>query len=50
MKAYLVKNYFGYIQRFNGSQKVREILLDLGRLFALDQILSGMVYFLKVRS
>ncbi|CAD5234691.1 unnamed protein product [Bursaphelenchus xylophilus] len=47
VKAYLVKNFFSYISRFQGSARIKEILLDLASLYALDQISAGLSHFLR---
>ncbi|KAI6200235.1 Acyl-CoA oxidase dehydrogenase and Acyl-CoA oxidase domain containing protein [Aphelenchoides besseyi] len=47
VKTYLIRNFFAHVSRFQGSSKVREILLDLGRLYALDQITHAQHQFIK---
>ncbi|KAI6213949.1 Acyl-coenzyme A oxidase [Aphelenchoides besseyi] len=47
VKTYLIRNFFAHISRFQGSSKVKDILLDLGRLYALDQITHAQHHFIK---
>ncbi|KAI6190611.1 Acyl-CoA oxidase dehydrogenase and Acyl-CoA oxidase domain containing protein [Aphelenchoides bicaudatus] len=47
VKTYLIRNYFQQIARFNGSPEVRQILQDLGNLYALDQLTNSQTLFLK---
>lgn len=48
VKAYLIKNYFGYVRKFQGSNATHQVLLDLGKLYALDQITHAQHLFSKV--
>ncbi|KAI6223609.1 Acyl-CoA oxidase dehydrogenase and Acyl-CoA oxidase domain containing protein [Aphelenchoides fujianensis] len=47
VKTYLIRNYFAYIGRFQGSAEVRGVLQDLGKLYALDQIVHAQHHFTK---
>jgi hypothetical protein len=48
VKTYLIRNYFQYISGFKGSPETRQILEDLGKLYALDQLTNSQTLFLKV--
>ncbi|CAD5229275.1 unnamed protein product [Bursaphelenchus okinawaensis] len=47
VKAYLVKNFFAYISRCSGAERVKQLLVEIASLYALDQISAGLAHFLR---